>query len=67
MASIDDRFELSAVVIARNGDYRIDDRHLDRFLIPKKPVELTVDALHQLGRGIAYTTSPFAYLLRRVR
>ncbi|MEM9130901.1 MAG: hypothetical protein AAF962_11850 [Actinomycetota bacterium] len=66
MASIDDRYALRGVVIARSGDYRIDESNLDRFLIPRKPVELTVDHLHQLGRGIAYTTSPFAYLFRRV-
>jgi hypothetical protein len=67
MASIDDRYELSGVVVARDGDYRIRTDELDGYLIPKKPdVEVTADLLHERGRGIAYTKSPFAYLFRRV-
>ena len=66
MASIDPRYELAGVVISRDGDYRVDTADLDRFLIPKKPQEITVDALHASNRGIGYTTSPFAYLFTRV-
>ena len=67
MASIDPRYELSGVVTSRDGDYRIDTADLDRFLIPKKPQEITVDALHASNRGIGYTASPFAYLFTRLR
>lgn len=66
MASIDERYALCGVIKARDGDYRVDDRDLARYLIPKKPVELSVAHLHDLGRGIAYTTTAFAYLFRRV-
>ena len=66
MASIDDRYELAGVVTSRDGVYRVSDDDLDRYLVPKRPAPITRDLLHELGRGIAYTTSPFAYLFRRV-
>lgn len=65
MASIDDRYELAGVVTSRNGVYRVSTDDLDRYLVPKRPTEITVEMLHDSGRGIAYTTSPFAYLFRR--
>lgn len=66
MASIDDRYELAGVVTSRDGVYRVSDDDLDRYLIPKRPTTITRDLLRDSGRGIAYTTSPFAYLFRRV-
>lgn len=65
MASIDDRYELAGVVTSRDGGYRVTDDDLDRYLVPKRPTTITRDLLHDSGRGIAYTTSPFAYLFRR--
>lgn len=66
MASIDPRYELAGVVIAEDGDYRVDTTDLDRHLIPKKLQSVTIDQLHESNRGIPYTTSPFAYLFTRV-
>lgn len=66
MASIDDRYALAGVVTARDGVYRVSDDDLGRHLVPKRPAPITRELLHELGRGIAYTTSPFAYLFRRV-
>lgn len=65
MASIDDRYRLAAVVTARSGSYRVDRRDLDTYLVPKRDVTVTREALHRSGRGIAYTRSPFAYLFER--
>lgn len=65
MASIDPRYRLAAVVNARSGDYKVTDRDLDSYLIPKRPIEITPQLLHEKGRGIAYTKSPFAYLFQR--
>lgn len=48
-----------------NG-YRIDTEDLDTYLVPKKPQPVTVERLHELGTGIGYTKSPFAYLFERV-
>ena len=65
MASITPEYSLAAVVNARSGTYTITDRDLDGYLIPKRPRKITPDLLHQSGRGIAYTRSPFAYLFQR--
>jgi hypothetical protein len=66
MASLDPRYQLAAV-IKSGGDngYRVDTKNLDTYLVPKKPQTVTVEHLQQLGRGIGYTKSPFAYLFER--
>ena len=66
MASIDPLYRLSAVVKSRSGDYRVDVRDLDTYLVPKRDVAVTKELLHASGRGVAYTKSPFAYLFERV-
>jgi hypothetical protein len=67
LASIDDRYELHGVVTSRAGEYSVHTEELDRYLIPKRPVEVTVELIERTGRGIGYTRSPFAYLFQRVR
>jgi len=66
MASIDPRYELTGVVDARDGNYRVSTRDLDSYLIPKKTQPVTIETLHETGRGIGYTKSPFAYLFTRI-
>ncbi len=66
MASIDQRYELTGVVTSRSGEYRVTQKDLDSYLVPKKPADITSELLHERGRGIAYTKSPFAYLFTRV-
>lgn len=66
MASIDSRYQLSGVVLSRDGDYRVSTDGLDGYLIPKKPQEITAEALHASGRGIGYTKPAFAYVFERV-
>ena len=39
---------------------------LAAYMKPKKPIDVTVDLLHNTGRGIAYTKPAFAYLFTRV-
>ncbi len=65
MASIDPRYELTCVVKARAGSYSVDATRLDTYLVPQRAQRLTIDALHESGRGIGYTRSPFAYLFTR--
>ena len=65
MASIDPRDEVSGVVISRGEDYKVWCSELDKYLLPKKPVAITKETLHQSCRGIAYTKPAFAYLFRR--
>ncbi|MGB7859775.1 MAG: hypothetical protein WBM90_04700 [Acidimicrobiia bacterium] len=63
MASIDPRYELAAVVQSRSGAYHVSDEKLNRYLQAKKDVRVTKKLLHEKGRGIGYTKSPFAYIL----
>lgn len=65
MASITPDYSLAAVVDARSGRYTISERDLDGYLTPKRPTTITPELLHESGRAIAYTRSPFAYLFRR--
>jgi hypothetical protein len=67
MASIDARYELEAVVHSRSGTYRVSDRAIETYLIPKREGDITRELLHELGRGVAYTKTPFAYLFRRTK
>ena len=66
MASIDPRYRLWGVVLSRSGDYRVTREDLDGYMVPKKPDPITVERLHHLGKGIAYTRPAFAYLFERV-
>lgn len=66
MSTLDERFELAAVVISRAGEYKIDSSNLERFLIPKKQAETTREEIHEKNRGLTYTASPFAYLFERM-
>lgn len=66
MASLDPRYRLSGVATSRGGNYRVDTTKLDTYLIPKRPRTVNVEGLHESGRGIGYTTSPFGYLSERV-
>lgn len=66
LASIDSRYRLHAVVTARSGRYSVSTKDLNSYLVPKRAVEVTSDLIHETGRGIAYTKSPFAYLFERV-
>ena len=66
MASIDQRYELSGVIIHRSSNYAVRTDELDAYLVPKKPQGITVERLHELGRGVAYTKPAFAYLFRKI-
>lgn len=66
-ASIDARYRLCGVVVSGSGGYSVRTDELDTYLVPKRDVDVTVELIHQTGRGVAYTRSPFAYLFQRVR
>jgi len=66
LASLDSRYRLRGVVVSHSGDYSMRTKDLDEYLLPKRDVEVTVELLHETGRGVAYTKSPFAYLFELV-
>jgi hypothetical protein len=65
LVSIDPRYDLEAVVIARAGEYRVSTANLDTYLVPKKTQEVTRERILASGRGIAYRVPAFAYLFTR--
>lgn len=67
LASIDPRYELAGVIHSREGGYRCEREDLQAYLVPKIPVDDIPELIGRTGRGIAYTTSAYAYLFRRVR
>lgn len=66
MASIDPAYRLSAVVTHRSGRYRLSSTDIDSYLVPKRDIDVTKELLHDTGRGVAYTKTPFAYLFQRL-
>ena len=66
MASIDPSYELVGVLVSRSGPYSVRTNQLDQYMVPKRPVDISPEMLHERGRGIAYTKPAFAYLFRRV-
>lgn len=65
MASIDPRYELTGVIESSDGTHRVRTDALDTYLIPEKDLTITIESLHDSGRGIGYTRSAFAYLFTR--
>lgn len=64
IAAIDPRYRLVGVVQSQSGTYSVSDRNLDAYLIPRRDIEVSADLIHDSGRGVAYTKSPFAYLFQ---
>jgi hypothetical protein len=62
MASLDVAWTLTCVITSRAGAYRLRTDDLDRYLVPKRGTQPTVEELMKTDRGIAYTTSPVAYI-----
>lgn len=66
MASIDDDYALVAIANRRGGKYRLSERDLNAYFIPKAQIEVTREYLEELGRGIGYTKSAGSYIFGRV-
>ncbi len=66
LLALDERFSLAAVITSRAGSYAVTQRGLEDHLIPKRPPHPSREEILSLGRGIAYTRSPFAYIFERV-
>lgn len=66
MASIDEDFELVAVIKKSGGKHRWSDKKLDEYFVPKKEIEITTEYLEKIGKGIGYKKTASSYLFRRV-
>ena len=65
LASLDPSMTLVAVVETGRGSYRCSSSELATYLQPKHGERPTAAALHQSGRGVAYTRSPALYVFER--
>ncbi|WP_228373017.1 hypothetical protein [Demequina maris] len=66
LAAIDPSLRLVAAVHHRDGRYRLETADLDRYLVPKNPEHADAETIRRASRGIAYTTSAFAYVFEPV-
>ncbi len=64
MASLNEANRLVAVVLSKDGGYRLSTANLGAYLAPKSGVSPTVSGLHQRGRGVAYTRQAYAYVFQ---
>lgn len=64
IAALDPALTLVAAVHHRDSKYRIDEHHLDQYLVPKSPAAADTDKIRADGRGIAYTRTAFAYIFQ---
>jgi len=66
MASLDDQFELDAIVLRRNGKHRLQRNNLEDYLTPKTDQLITRQYLEEIQRGIGYKKSASMYIFKRV-
>ena len=66
LASLDDAYELVAVITQRAGKHRLSENNLRTYFVPKHGKPVTREAIERTGRGVAYTKSPAAYVFQRV-
>ncbi len=66
LASIDKDYQLIASIHKSKGKYRISYSSLEQYFIPKRKLNITIDYLHELGKGIGYTKTAPLYLFQRI-
>ena len=66
MASIDADFKFIAAVLESGAIYRLSEKELSEYFIPKKAVEVTEEYLEKIQKGIGYTKTASSYIFRRV-
>ena len=65
MARLDNDYKFIAVVNKQGERYKIIDRDLDSYFIPKKPIKITRSYLEKIKRGISYTKSATSYIFKK--
>lgn len=66
LAAIDDDYRLIAVFNLRDGKYKLSERNLGDYFIPKKDILPSRDYLMNLQKGIAYKKSADVYLFLKI-
>ena len=66
MAYLDKNYALRGVIAHRGGRYKLIDKDLDSYFVPKKPeIKITREFLEQHQRGIGYINTASAYVFER--
>jgi hypothetical protein len=67
MAYLDKDYEFIGAVYRSNRKYRITEKNLNKYFIPKKTdLQITQDYLKNLKRGIGYTKTANSYVFRKI-
>ncbi len=66
MANLDEDYAFVGVVKRRGDRFSFSADSLEAYFVPKKDVQITKEYLEEIGRGIGYKKSAFAYVFRRV-
>lgn len=67
MASINDDYRLVAVAMHRGEKYRLIEKDLDSYFIPKSDkIDVTKEYIEKIQKGIGYKKSGSTYIFRRV-
>ena len=65
VARLDPEYTFVGAISRRGERFSFTDSDLDTFFIPKKAIQVTREYLLDLGRGLGYRRSAFAYLFQR--
>jgi hypothetical protein len=67
MAHLDHQFKLYGVFYKSNNQYYLTQKNLDKYFIPKKEIEITIEYLEKIKRGIGYKKTGSYYLFQRIK
>ena len=65
MARLDSEYKFIAVVKKQGESYRIIEKDLDSYFIPKKPIKVTRNYLEKIQKGIGYTKHAESYVFEK--
>lgn len=65
MAALSPENRLVAVVLHRDGKYRVERDDVETFMVPKRGEQPTAEELRSTNRGVAFTKPAFAYIFER--
>lgn len=67
IAFLDDDFEFIAAIYKSNGQYRLTEKNLDKYFIPKKPeLEISKEYIKKINRGVGFTKTSSAYVFKKI-
>ena len=66
MASLDFDYRFIAAVYRKKGKYRLSEKSLGEYFIPKKDINVTRELLLEMKKGIGYTRTAPLYLFQKM-